>query len=273
MVTGSAPIDIDVLDFLKIAFCCPVLEGYGLTESSAGSCLTNRADANAGHVGGPIPSLRIRLKDVPEMQYLSTDKPYPRGEVCMKGPSIFSGYFMRPDKTEEAFDSEGWFMTGDVAKIFENGTIKIVDRSKNIFKLSQGEYIAPEKLENIFVLSPFIEQSFVYGDSLKNCIVAIVCADAKEVAKFAATLPEAERKDVLENKDFKKLILDDMVKLAASHHCSSLEKPKKIHLVTDPFTVDNDLLTPTFKLKRNVAKITYKEQIDIMYEELTAAGF
>jgi long-chain acyl-CoA synthetase len=190
MVTGSAPIDVTVLDFLKITFCVPVLEGYGLTESSAGSCLTRMNDPIAGHVGGPIPSLRLRLKDVPEMSYFSTDKPYPRGELCMKGPSIFSGYYLRPDKTAEAFDKKGWFMTGDVVQVFENGSIKIIDRSKNIFKLSQGEYIAPEKLENIFVLSPFVEQSFVYGDSLKNCVVAIVVPDAKEREKFAAHLPE-----------------------------------------------------------------------------------
>ena len=81
-------------------------------------------------------------------------------------------------------------MTGDVVQVFENGSIKIIDSSKNIFKLSQGEYIAPEKLENIFVLSPFVEQSFVYGDSLKNCVVAIVVPDAKEREKFAANLPE-----------------------------------------------------------------------------------
>lgn len=136
MVTGSAPIDVSVLDYLKICFCVPIHEGYGLTESSAGSCMTRGNDPIAGHVGGPIASLKIRLKDVPAMEYYSTDKPYPRGEICMKGPSIFSGYFSRPDKTAEVFDDQGWFMTGDVAEIYENGSIKIIDRSKNIFKLS-----------------------------------------------------------------------------------------------------------------------------------------
>ena len=90
------------------------------------------------------------------MSYFSTDKPYPRGELQMKGASVTSGYYKRPDKTAEAFDNDGWFKTGDVALIYPNGSAKIIDRSKNIFKLSQGEYIAPEKIENIYGLSSII---------------------------------------------------------------------------------------------------------------------
>lgn len=136
MVTGSAPIDKAVLEFLKIAFCCPILEGYGLTESAAGSCITDPADPLSGHVGGPTEFVKFRLKDLPEMDYRIADKPYPRGEVCMKGPSMFCGYYKRPDKTAECHDEEGWFLTGDVALVYPNGSIRIIDRSKNIFKLS-----------------------------------------------------------------------------------------------------------------------------------------
>jgi long-chain acyl-CoA synthetase len=114
MITGSAPIDLEVLDYLKMCFCVSIQEGYGLTESSAAATLTKTNDPNAGHVGGPVQTLRIRLKDVPEMGYTAQDKPYPRGEICMKGPSIFAGYFKKPDKTAEAFDTENWFRTGDV---------------------------------------------------------------------------------------------------------------------------------------------------------------
>jgi len=166
MSTGSAPIDKTVLDFLKICFSCPIIEGYGLTETATGGACTSIEDRVTGHVGGPSEALKLRLKDLPEMQYLSSDKPYPRGEICMKGPCIFKGYYKREDKTAEAFDAEGWFLTGDVGLIYPNGSVKIIDRSKNIFKLSQGEYIAPEKLENIFVLSPYVAQSMVYGHSL-----------------------------------------------------------------------------------------------------------
>ena len=156
MVTGSAPIDGAVLKFLKVCFCCPVLEGYGLTETAGASSATHPNDPVVGHVGGPVACVKFRLKDVPEMNYLHTDKPYPRGELCMMGGNVFSGYYLRPDKTEEAFDEDGWFKSGDVAIGYPNGSFRIIDRSKNIFKLSQGEYIAPEKIENLLVLSPYI---------------------------------------------------------------------------------------------------------------------
>ena len=149
MITGSAPISEDVIKFLKVVFCCPVIEGYGQTESCAMISITDVNDPNVGHVGGVLPSLKLRLKDIPEMNYYHTDK-NPRGEICYKGTNTLIGYFRNPEKTKEIFDEEGWIKTGDVGKVFPNGSIKIIDRVKNIFKLAQGEYIAPEKLENIY---------------------------------------------------------------------------------------------------------------------------
>ncbi len=104
MITASAPIDTNVLEFLKVCFCCPIIEGYGLTETSGGSSITWANDPVVGHVGGPLPCVKWRLQDVPEMSYYSTDKPYPRGELQMKGVTVTSGYYKRPDKTAEAFD-------------------------------------------------------------------------------------------------------------------------------------------------------------------------
>lgn len=181
MVTASAPIDAKVLEFLKVAFCCPMIEGYGLTETSGGSSYTKLYDPVIGHVGGPTKAVKWRLKNIPEMNYFATDKPYPRGELCMKGPAIFAGYFKRDDKTAEAFDSEGWFKTGDVVQVYPNGSVRIIDRAKNIFKLSQGEYIAPEKIENCFAMSPILPQSMVYGDSMKSCCVAIIVTNPEHV--------------------------------------------------------------------------------------------
>lgn len=107
-------------------------------------------DATAGHVGGPAPKMKIRLKDLPEMNYLTNENP-PKGEVQLLSTCNFRGYFKNPEKTKEVFDGEGWINTGDVGIIQQNGSLKIVDRVKNIFKLAQGEYIAPEKLEAVYV--------------------------------------------------------------------------------------------------------------------------
>jgi len=134
MITGSAPISADVLDFLKIAFCCDIVEGYGMTESSGGSVATICGDPQTGHVGGPLQNVKIRLRDIPEMGYLHTNDP-PKGEVCFWGPSVMKGYFKNPEKTAEAFHND-WLLSGDVACVLPNGSMKIVDRAKNIFKLS-----------------------------------------------------------------------------------------------------------------------------------------
>lgn len=256
MVTGSAPIDKTVIDFLKICFCCPIMEGYGLTESAAGSAVMDVDDTITGHVGGPNEAVKFRLKDLPEMNYLSTDKPYPRGEIEMIGPSIFSGYYKRPDKTAEAFDEEGWFMTGDVVQVYPNGSIKIIDRSKNIFKLSQGEYIAPEKIEGIFTLSQSIAQCFLYGDSFKNACVCVVMPEEDWVKKWAQTNNVTFNFAELcaNNADLKKEIAADMNKLATEKKLSSLERPKQFILWPEMCSVENNLLTSTFKMKRNIAK-------------------
>lgn len=257
MITGSAPIDAAVLELLKIAFCCPFLEGYGLTETSGGSSVTFPADPVTGHVGGPLPCVKWRIKDVPEMNYLSTDKPYPRGELCMTGASVTTGYYKREDKTKEAFDAEGWFMTGDVVQVYPNGSAKIIDRAKNIFKLSQGEYIAPEKIENVFALSSLVAQSMVYGDSLRSCCVCVLVPDEAKAKKWAEE-NGVSANDVLQNKEFKKYVMGELNQLATANKLSGLEKPKDVYMTFDQFSVENNLLTPTFKLKRNIAREYFK---------------
>jgi long-chain acyl-CoA synthetase len=171
MITGSAPISKEVLDFLKIAFCCQILEGYGQTECGAPAAITWVKDPTSGHVGGPYPTLEIKLVDVPDMNYTSEDKdeqgnPMPRGEICYRGNNTFKGYFRQPEQTAEALDKGGWVHTGDIGMFLPSGALKIIDRKKNIFKLSQGEYIAPDKIENKIAQSGLVQQIFVYGDSL-----------------------------------------------------------------------------------------------------------
>lgn len=267
MLTGSAPISGEVLDFLKVCFCCPIIEGYGMTETSAGSFTTLPGDAVSGHVGGPQPNVKIRLKDVPEMGYLSTN-PEPAGECVFWGPSIMTGYFKNPEKTAEAFDGppeNGWLKSGDVVKVFPNGTIKIVDRAKNIFKLSQGEYVAPEKVENILIQSPWLGQVWLHGDSVQNHTILIAVIDEPKFTAWCTENKQEKAQATLENQTLRDEVYADVLKLCKANKLNALETPKQFHLLLEPFTVENDILTPTFKLKRNVAKKMFADTITMLY--------
>ena len=112
---------------------------------------------------------------------ITPENPNPKGEVMMWGSSIMKGYFKNPEKTAEAVTPDGWLMSGEVGMIFPNGALKIIDRAKNIFKLSQGEYIAPEKLENVYVKSPYVAQIWIHGDSLQNYILAFIVVEMPRV--------------------------------------------------------------------------------------------
>ena len=145
MLTGSAPISSEVRQFMKICFACPFCEGYGQTEALGGQFVTIPEDPGIGYVGGVIPHLEFRLKDVPEMNYFTTDTDEngvltPRGEILSRGGAVIPGYYKNPEKTAETIDEEGWLHSGDIGMILPNGALKIVDRVKNIFKLSIGEY-------------------------------------------------------------------------------------------------------------------------------------
>lgn len=273
MVTGSAPIDLEILAFLKVCFSCPLLEGYGLTETAGASTITKPEDPVPGHVGGPLECCKFRLRDVAAMNYHSTDKPYPRGEICMQGSSVTEGYYKCPEKTKEAFDAEGWFLSGDVGMIYPNGSVKVIDRVKNIFKLSHGEYIAPEKLENKYTLSDYVAQILIYGDSLKNCCVAIIVLEQATCFKWAAENGKAQDLAALAlDADMKKVVQDSLNIITKEHRLSGIERPHKLFLTHDAFSIENNILTPTFKLKRNVARDVYRPQIDAMYKELAAEG-
>ena len=213
MLTGSAPINEETLKFLKIAFSAPLIEGYGQTEGAALEFTTLENDPKGGHVGGPAMHNEFKLVDVPEMNYRSTDvdengNDQPRGEVWVRGPNIIAGYYKMDDKNLETFTPDGWMLSGDVAMLLGNEKrLKIVDRKKNIFKLSQGEYIAPEKLENIYKLThPLISTIFVYGDSFKSCVVAIVNVEEANVQKLAKELNIADNTpaNIASSPEFKK---------------------------------------------------------------------
>ncbi|KAK3418558.1 hypothetical protein EUGRSUZ_H04493 [Eucalyptus grandis] len=187
MVSGASPLSSDVADFLRVCFGCQVLEGYGMTETSCVISCMDEGDTLSGHVGSPNPACEIKLVDVPEMNYTSEDQPYPRGEICVRGPIVFQGYYNDEVQTREVIDDDSWLHTGDIGLWLPGGRLKIIDRKKNIFKLAQGEYIAPEKIENVYSKCKFISQCFVYGDSLNSCLVAVVAVDLEVLKEWAAS--------------------------------------------------------------------------------------
>ncbi|NWW78057.1 ACSL5 ligase, partial [Climacteris rufus] len=263
MVTGAAPISASVLTFLRAALGCQILEGYGQTESSAASTASIPGDCTAGHVGAPLPCNIIKLDDVEEMSYFSSNN---EGEVCIKGPNVFKGYLKDPEKTAEAIDKDGWLHTGDIGKWLPNGTLKIIDRKKNIFKLAQGEYIAPEKIENVYIGSAPVAQVFVHGESLKSFLVGIVVPDAETLPEFAAKLGvKGSFEDLCKNPAVKKAILDDMIRLGREAGLKSFEQVKNLYIHPELFSVENGLLTPTLKAKRGDLVKFFQKEIEALY--------
>ncbi|XP_029466240.1 long-chain-fatty-acid--CoA ligase 5 [Rhinatrema bivittatum] len=266
MVTAAAPISPNVLMFLRSALGCHIFEAYGQTECAAGCTFSAPGDWKAGHVGAPLSCNIVKLLDVADMNYFSVNG---EGEVCIKGTNVFKGYLKDPEKTAEALDQDGWLHTGDIGKWLSNGALKIIDRKKNIFKLAQGEYIAPEKIENVYIRSGPVAQVFVHGDSLQSCLVGIVVPDPEVLPDFAAKLEiKGTYEELCRNSAVKKAILQDMVKLGKAAGLTSFEQVKDIYIHPEMFTVENGFLTPTLKAKRADVSKHFKSHIDNLYAGL-----
>ena len=275
LLTGSAPIEPRVVEFLRIVFSTAVGEGYGQTECSAAATLVSVDDQTSlGHVGGPLACVEIKLVSIPEMGYLHTDTAHGRetdavtgavikagipcegrGEVCFRGQSVFPGYYLDPAKTAEVLDADGWLHSGDIGLWTPAGTITIVDRKKNVFKLSQGEYVATEKVESAYLKAPLANQVFVYGDSLQSMLVGVVTPDLDVLKQWAAANGCASSSDaqVFAMPAYRAALVGELRVAGEAAALQSFEKVKDWHLEFETWTHFN-LLTPTFKLKRNDAK-------------------
>ncbi|EPY82186.1 long-chain-fatty-acid--CoA ligase 5 isoform 3 [Camelus ferus] len=266
LVTGAAPISSPVLTFLRAAMGCPVFEAYGQTECTAGCTITSPGDWTSGHVGVPMGCNHVKLEDVADMNYFSVNN---EGEICIKGVNVFKGYLKDPEKTEEALDKNGWLHTGDIGRWLPNGTLKIIDRKKNIFKLAQGEYIAPEKIENIYIRSSPVLQIFVHGESLRSVLVGVVVPDPDVLPSFAAKLGvKGSFEELCQSQIVKEAILEDLQKIGKEGGLKSFEQVKSIFLHPEPFSIENGLLTPTMKAKRGELSKYFRAQISSLYENV-----
>lgn len=255
MVSGSAQLDPDVQDFLRAAFANHFAQGFGMTETYAVGSIQARGDFSLGNIGGPMPCMEVCLESCPEFDYTVDDKPNPRGELLLRGPAVFSKYYKNPEETSKALEADGWFHSGDIAEIDKMGRLKIVDRKKNVLKLAQGEYISPERIENVFLGSTnLVNMAYVHGDGTQSSLVAIFGIDLEHFAPFASKILQetltasdvAAVRAAANHPKVKEKFLKHLDSIARKHKFNSFEKVRNVQLEVDPFTVDNGLLTPTY---------------------------
>ncbi|GFP82566.1 long chain acyl-coa synthetase 4 [Phtheirospermum japonicum] len=266
ILSGAAPLASHVEEYLRVVSCSYVLQGYGLTETCAGTFVSIPDEMDMlGTVGPPLANVDVCLESVPEMGYDALSST-PRGEVCVRGDTLFSGYFKREDLTKEVL-IDGWFHTGDIGEWQPDGSLKIVDRKKNIFKLSQGEYVAVENLENVYGLVPDIDTIWVYGNSFESFLVAIVNPKQQAVEKWAEENEiSGDFNALCENLKVKKYFLGELTRIAKEKKLKGFEFIKAVHLDPVPFDMERDLITPTFKKKRPQLLKYYQDVIDSMYK-------
>ena len=276
MVSGSAPLDPNLHTFLRVVWGSRVCQGYGLTETYAGSMAQLDGDMTVGNCGTPLAGIEACLLSVPDMSYLVTDTPQPRGELLLRGPTLFSGYYKNPDETAKAMTSDGWFKTGDIASVDAMGRFSIIDRRKNVLKLAQGEYISPERIEGVYLNAcKYLAQAFVHGDSVQTFLVAILGIQADLFAPFASKIlnKQIEATDIaaLEKatKDprVRDAVLRDLDRVGRKSKFAGYERVKNCYLYVEPFSIENELLTPTLKLKRQPAAKKYRKELDQLYAE------
>ncbi|KAL8918939.1 MAG: hypothetical protein Q9208_007049 [Pyrenodesmia sp. 3 TL-2023] len=254
MVTGSAPLDPTLHQFLRAVLGNNFVQGYGLTETYAVSLSQAEGDMTAGNCGAVAPVNELCLADVPDMDYLSTDKPHPRGELLVRGNSLFTGYYKNEEETQKAVLPDGWFRTGDIASVDGKGRFRIIDRRKNVLKLAQGEYISPERIENIYLSHlSFLSQGYVHGDSMQTCLVALFGVLPELFAPFASNvLGKKIAADDLQairaacnDVKIRKAVVKELDKVGRKNKFAGYERVKNCYLYLDPFTIENELLTPT----------------------------
>ncbi len=245
-MTGSAPISADMKVFVESLLDIHLVDGYGSTE--AGAVFVD------GQVKRP-PVIDYKLVDVPELGYFRTDRPHPRGELLVKSETMFPGYYKRPEITADVFDADGYYRTGDIVAEVGPDQLRYLDRRNNVLKLSQGEFVTVSRLEAVFVESPLIRQIFVYGNSARSYLLAVVVPTEDALARHDA-------------EELKPLVTESLQDVARAAGLQSYEIPRDFIVETTPFTLENGLLTGIRKLARPKLKEYYGDRLDQLYTDL-----
>ncbi len=248
-ISGGAPLAPDINAFFYAAGLT-ILEGYGLTETSAVISVNTPAHFRIGTVGRPIGGVEVRI---------DAD-----GEILTRGPHVMQGYLNKPDATREAIDAEGWFHTGDIGRI-DDGFIRITDRKKDLIVTAGGKKIAPQPIENLAKTNKYVSQAVMIGDRRKYPAMLVV-PNFEQLEKWAKlrNIIWTDRAQLLAmptiNAKMKKELGDTLMGLA------SFETPKKVGLLVHDFTVESGELTPTLKVRRRIIETKYRDLIDSLYD-------
>nr|GMD59179.1 long chain acyl-CoA synthetase 9, chloroplastic [Ipomoea batatas] len=271
ILSGGAPLSGDTQRFINICLGAPIAQGYGLTETCAGGSFSEYDDTSVGRVGAPLPCSYIKLIDWPEGGYRITDSPMPRGEIVVGGPNVTIGYFKNEEKTKEVYkvDERGmrWFYTGDIGQFHGDGCLEIIDRKKDIVKLQHGEYVSLGKVEAVLVISPYVDSIMVHADPFHSYCVALVVAAQAALEDWAAehAIQFVDFPDLCIKEETIKEVYTSLVKAAKAARLEKFEIPAKIKLLPEPWTPESGLVTAALKLKRDVIRKTFSEDLAKLY--------
>jgi long-chain acyl-CoA synthetase len=270
MLSGGAPLSGDTQKFMNICFCCPVGQGYGLTETCGAGTVHDTYDLTIGRVGAPLQCCEMMLRDWLEGGYTNRDKPYPRGEILVGGGNVAMGYYKDPKKTAEDFieiNGRRYFCTGDIGEFQEDGCLRIIDRKKDLVKLQAGEYVSLGKVETALKMSAMVDNICIYADSYKMFTVALIVPSPKQLKALAAqkSLQYESYEDLCDHPEMEKELLKALQQQAVKAKLERFEMPQRVRLCHEMWTPETGLVTDAYKLKRKIIQNRFQVDISRMY--------
>jgi len=271
ILSGGAPLSEDTHDYLRNVLGVILLQGYGLTETNACATVMSCKENSVGRVGPPVQGVKIKLVNWEEGNYKVTDKPCPRGEIYIGGNNVAAGYYENEAKTKEEFytDDEGrrWFKTGDIGKFEPDGTLRIIDRKKDLVKLQFGEYVSLGKVESVLKGCPVVANVCIFGDSRQSYVVAVVCPVPATLTEIAAKFGKEDLsfEDMVVDKDVNGAVLREVQNHAKKSRLEKFEIPGAVTLTSIEWLPESGLVTAAMKLKRKPLTDHYDNDIKRMY--------
>ncbi|XP_076837411.1 long-chain-fatty-acid--CoA ligase 3b [Brachyhypopomus gauderio] len=270
LLSGGAPLSAATQRFMNICFCCPVGQGYGLTETCGAGTISEVYDFSTGRVGAPLVCCEIMLKNWEEGGYYSNDRPNPRGEILIGGPNVTMGYYENEVKNREDFfvdkNNQRWFCTGDIGEVHQDGCVKIIDRKKDLVKLQAGEYVSLGKVEAVLKNCPLIDNICAYAKSDQSYVIGFVVPNQKRLQALAVQKQVCGSwEEICNHPEMEREVIRIITEAALTAKLERFEIPKKIRLSAEAWTPETGLVTDAFKLKRKELKSHYEDDIERMY--------